>query len=107
MLSLFAILVQGEISVWFICVLGLCNALLWPSIWPLAIDGLGKFTKQGSALLIMGIIGGALTPLLYGSIGDKFSPQQGYWLLVPCYIFILFFVIKGNEIGKKLDEGRA
>lgn len=101
-LSLFAILVQGEMSVWFICVLGLCNALLWPSIWPLAIEGLGKYTKQGSALLIMGIIGGALTPLLYGQISDRFSPQQGYWLLVPCYIFILFFAVKGNKIGKKM-----
>jgi fucose permease len=100
--SVMAILIAGKISVWFICLLGLSNALLWPSIWPLAIDGLGKFTKKGSALLIMGVIGGAITPLLYGYISDKASPQQGYWLLIPCYIFILFFALKGYKMGKNI-----
>lgn len=100
--STLAILIAGKISVWFICLLGLSNALLWPSIWPLAIDGLGKFTKKGSALLIMGVIGGAITPLLYGYISDKASPQQGYWLLIPCYIFILFFALKGYKMGKNI-----
>jgi glucose/galactose transporter len=100
--SVMAILIAGKTSVWFICLLGLSNALLWPSIWPLAIDGLGKFTKKGSALLIMGVIGGAITPLLYGYISDKASPQQGYWLLIPCYIFILFFALKGYKMGKNI-----
>ena len=98
--SLLAIFITGKASVWFISLLGLSNALLWPSIWPLAIDGLGKFTKKGSALLIMGVIGGALTPLLYGYISDIASPQLGYWLLIPCYVFILFFACKGYKIGK-------
>ncbi len=100
--SVMAILIAGKTSVWIICLLGLSNALLWPSIWPLAIDGLGKFTKKGSALLIMGVIGGAITPLLYGYISDKASPQQGYWLLIPCYIFILFFALKGYKMGKNI-----
>ncbi len=100
--SVMAILIAGKTSVWFICLLGLSNALLWPSIWPLAIDGLGKFTKKGSALLIMGVIGGAITPLLYGYISDKASPQQGYWLLIPCYMFILFFALKGYKMGKNI-----
>jgi fucose permease len=78
----------------------LSNALLWPSIWPLALDGLGKFTKKGSALMIMGIAGGAITPLLYGWLSDKTSAQQGYWLLIPCYAFLLFFEAKGSLIGK-------
>ncbi len=98
--SMLAIFIVGKVSVWFICLLGLSNALLWPSIWPLAIDGLGKFTKKGSALLIMGVVGGALTPLFYGYISDKASPQLGYWLLIPCYVFILFFAIKGYKMGK-------
>ena len=98
--AVIAIFITGQFSVWFICLLGLSNALLWPSIWPLAIDGLGKFTKKGSALLIMGVIGGALIPLLYGYISDKASPQQGYWLLIPCYVFILFFACKGYKMGK-------
>jgi MFS transporter, FHS family, L-fucose permease len=55
------------------------------------IDGLGKFTKQGSALLIMGIIGGAVTTLLYGALSDKINPQKAYFTLLPCYLFILFY----------------
>jgi FHS family L-fucose permease-like MFS transporter len=98
--SMMAIIIVDKASVWFICLLGLSNALLWPAIWPLAIDGLGKFTKKASALLIMGVVGGALTPLLYGYISDVASPQIGYWLLVPCYLFILFFAVKGYSIGK-------
>lgn len=98
--SMSAIFTMGKVSVWFICLLGLSNALLWPSIWPLAIDGLGKFIKKGSALLIMGVIGGAVTPLLYGYISDIANPQLGYWLLIPCYVFILFFACKGYKIGK-------
>jgi len=98
--SILAIFITGKASVWFISLLGLSNALLWPSIWPLALDGLGKFTKTGSALLIMGVIGGAITPLLYGYISDIASPQRGYWLLIPCYGFILFFACKGYRMGK-------
>jgi FHS family L-fucose permease-like MFS transporter len=100
-LTLLAIFIAGKTSVWCIALLGIANALLWPSIWPLAIAGLGKFTKQGSALMIMGVIGGALTPLLYGYISDFANPQQAYWVLVPCYLFILFFAIKGHSIGRR------
>lgn len=95
-----AVWVSGAMSVWFICALGLFNALLWPSIWPLSIEGLGPHTKRGSAFLIMGIIGGALTPLMYGYFSDMVSPQQGYWLLIPCYLFIWFFAARGSDIGK-------
>lgn len=99
--SLIAIFVEGKMSVWFIALLGLSNALLWPSIWPLSLDGLGKFTKQGSALLIMGVLGGAVTPLLYGYLSDRFNPQTAYWILPPCYLFLLFFAVKGYKIGKE------
>lgn len=99
-LTLLAIFIIGKPSVWCISLLGIGNALLWPSIWPLAIEGLGKFTKQGSALMIMGVIGGALTPLLYGYISDYANPQQAYWVLIPCYLFILFFAVKGHTIGR-------
>ncbi|HEX5552078.1 MAG TPA: sugar MFS transporter [Chitinophagaceae bacterium] len=99
-ISTMAILVHGRISVWFIVLLGSCNALLWPSIWPLTLDGLGKFTKQGSALLIMGVVGGGVTPLLYGYLSDWYNPQSAYWVLVPCYSFIMFFAVKGYKIGK-------
>jgi FHS family L-fucose permease-like MFS transporter len=71
---------------------------MWPAIWPLSIDGLGRFTKIGSSLLIMGIAGGALLPLLYGRLVDLFNPYQGYWILVPCYFIIFYYALSGHKI---------
>jgi fucose permease len=88
---------SGIVSVIFIGLLGLANALCWPSIWPLAINGLGRFTKQGSSLLIMAIGGGAILPLLYGRLAENYSPQQAYWLVIPGYCCILFYAIKGHK----------
>jgi FHS family L-fucose permease-like MFS transporter len=102
--SMAVLMLPGHASVWAVSLLGLSNALLWPSIWPLALDGLGRFTKQGSALLIMGVVGGALTPLLYGLLSDQFNPQQAYWILLPLYAFILFYASSGYRIGKILSE---
>lgn len=99
--SIAAIFTKGYHSVLFIALLGLANALIWPAIWPLAIDGLGKHTKTGSALLIMAIAGGATLPLIYGKLADHFNTQQAYWICVPCYLVILFFAIWGYKSGKK------
>ncbi len=95
-----AIVTDGTVSVMFIALLGLANALVWPAIWPLAIAGLGRHTKTGSALLIMAIAGGALLPLLYGRLADapSIGPQQAYWILVPCYLFILWYSVKGSRM---------
>lgn len=82
----------------YIALLGFANALVWPAIWPLALDGLGKFTAKGSALLIMGISGGAILPLVYGALAEQFSGQQAYWMMVPCYLFILFYALKWHKI---------
>ena len=88
-------------SVFFVAMVGLANAIVWPSIWPLALDGLGKFTAKGSSLLIMGLAGGALIPLSFGRItlvtGDM---QFAYAICFPCYAFILFYAIKGHKIKK-------
>ena len=94
----FSLLLPFDLSVFFIALLGLANAIMWPAIWPLAIDGLGKFTKIGSSLLIMGIAGGALLPLLYGRLADLFNPTQAYWITVPCYAFILYYALRGHKI---------
>ena len=93
---------HGYISVLFVALLGLANALVWPAIWPLAISGLGKFTKTGSALLIMAIAGGAVFPYLYGNLAeiDFIGYHQAYLLLVPCYLFILFYSVKGYKYSK-------
>lgn len=99
--SLGAILTTGTTSVFFIAILGLANALVWPAIWPLAINGLGKFTKTASALLIVGIAGGALLPKLWASLGESVGLQQAYWIMIPCYLFILYFAISGHKVGLK------
>ncbi len=99
--SLGAIFTNGNTSVFFIAILGLANALVWPAIWPLAINGLGKFTKTASALLIVGISGGALMPVLWGWLGKSIGLQQAYWIMVPCYLFILYFAVSGHKVGLK------
>jgi fucose permease len=86
--SLAALFSGGGISVFFIAILGLANALVWPAIWPLAIHDLGKFIKTGSALLIMAIAGGAILPVAWGYLADRWTSQNAYWILVPCYIVI-------------------
>ncbi len=88
-------------SVFFLAMLGFANALVWPAIWPLALEGLGKYTSMGSALLIMGIAGGALLPLVYGQLADATGDNQlSYWIMLPCYAFILFYALKGHKIKK-------
>lgn len=98
-LSLLVVFTSGYTSVLFIALLGLANALVWPAMWPLAIHGLGKFTKTGSALLIMAIAGGALMPLVYGGLADieSIGPKQAYWILIPSYLFILYYALKGHK----------
>ena len=104
----------GFTSVLFVAALGISNALVWPAVWPLTLAGLGKFTKTGSALLIMAISGGAIIPPLYGRMVDANKHEliiQGlnevdalatastnsYWILIPCYMLILFFALWGHK----------
>ena len=104
--TIIATLTDGYTSILAIAALGFANSIMWPAIWPLAIEGLGRFIKTGSALLIMGIAGGALLPLLYGYLSDleRVGPTQAYWIMVPCYLFILFFAAKGHKIGKQVKS---
>lgn len=95
--ALLALATSGFTSVLCIALLGLANALMWPAIFPLAIAGLGKFTKIGSALLIMGIAGGALLPLLYGRLADSIGTQTAYIIALPCYLYILYYAIAGYK----------
>jgi glucose/galactose transporter len=96
-----ALLTTGYVSVAFVAALGLANALMWPAIWPLAIDGLGKFTERGSAFLIMGIAGGAIIPRIFAILKDHFDFQWIFFvIMLPCYLYILYFATKGHKIGK-------
>lgn len=100
-LVLIAVFTTGYTSVTCIALLGLANSLMWPSIFPLAIAGLGRFTKIGSSLIIMGIAGGAVLPLIYGYFADLYTSSQAYWLLLPCYLFISYYAVYGSKIRTK------
>lgn len=89
------------VTVVFIALLGIANSLMWPSIFPLALEGLGRFTKTGSALLIMAIVGGAVIPLTYGYLSDIFTTQTAYWICVPSYLVILYYSIQGYRLKGK------
>ncbi|HMR82223.1 MAG TPA: sugar MFS transporter [Niabella sp.] len=99
-LSLGVIFLPGKYSILCLALLGFANAPIWPALWPLSIDGLGKYLKTGSALLIVGIAGGAIIPKIWAAISTSTGMQQAFWILVPSYAFILFFALKGNKIGK-------
>jgi FHS family L-fucose permease-like MFS transporter len=88
-------------AVFFVTLLGLANALMWPAIWPLALNNLGKFTKIGSALLIMGIAGGALIPPTYAKLGQSIGFQPALWIMVPIYLFIIYYATVGHKIKSK------
>ncbi|TKB44565.1 sugar MFS transporter [Thalassotalea mangrovi] len=87
-------------SLLLIALLGLANAIVWPAVWPLALSGLGKLTSIGSALLVMGIAGGAFGPLFWGlaSSASDAGQQGAYLVMLPCYLFILFYAVKGYKI---------
>jgi len=89
------------ISIFLVALLGLANALMWPAIWPLAIADLGKFTKMGSSFLVMGIIGGAFLPLLFGYVADIASHQVAYLVCLPAYMYIMYYALLGSKIRTK------
>ncbi len=99
-----ALCTTGYLSVTFIALLGLANSMVYPSIWPLAIRGLGRFTKIGSSLLIVAIGGGAILPLVYGWLAHHYSPQQAYWLVIPCYLCIGYYAQFGHKTGLSLKN---
>ncbi len=113
--SICILMTTGFTSVLFVAALGIANALVWPAVWPLTLDGLGKFTKTASALLIMAIAGGAIIPPFYGRLVDTgkealissgmteakaaaTASNESYWILLPCYAIILFFAVKGHKL---------
>ncbi len=89
---------RANASIFFLNALGFPNALIYAGIWPLSIHGLGKFTQTGSSLLIMGLCGNAILPLIYGYFADSYSLRTAYWVLIPCFLYLLFFAVKGHKI---------
>jgi glucose/galactose transporter len=91
---------QADISLWFIVFLGFANSMIWAGIWPLALNNLGKYLKIGASLLIMGLCGNAILPLFYGYFADHFNLQRGYFILLPCYFYLVFYAFYGHKVRK-------
>lgn len=91
---------RSDISLWFIVLLGFANSMIWAGIWPLALNNLGKYLKIGASLLIMGLCGNAILPLFYGYFADRFGLQQAYFVLLPCYFYLIFYAFHGHKVKK-------
>jgi FHS family L-fucose permease-like MFS transporter len=89
---------SADISIWFVVLLGFANSMIWAGMWPLALDGLGRFTKLGASLMIMGLCGNAILPLFYGYLADIFNVRYAYWVLFPCYLYLVFYAFYGHKI---------
>lgn len=99
--SLTALLTQGYVSVGFVAALGFANAMMWPAIFPLAIRGLGRYTELGSALLIMGIAGGAVLPQIFAHLKNHYDFQSMFCaIMVPCYLYIFYYAVRGHSAGQ-------
>ena len=92
--------IMTDVSIWVVVLLGLANSLVWAGIWPLALDGLGRFTKLGASIMIMGLCGNAIMPLAYGALADAVNVQQAYWVLFPCYLYLVFYAVHGHKIRR-------
>ena len=88
----------ADLSIWMVVLLGFANSLVWAGIWPLALDGLGKFTKVGASILIMGLCGNAILPLFYGYFADVYNVRIAYWVLLPCYLYLVFYAFTGYSL---------
>lgn len=96
--SLMVVLTPPAISIYFVVFMALGCSLMWPAIWPLAMTDLGRFTKAGSSLMVIAIVGGAVIPTLYGFAKDRFGGQNAYWIAVPIFIYILYYALRGHKI---------
>jgi glucose/galactose transporter len=89
---------SADLSIWMVVLLGLANSLVWAGIWPLALDRLGKFTKLGASVMIMGLCGNAIMPLFYGYLADLYNVRVAYWVLFPCYTYLVFYAFRGYRL---------
>lgn len=106
--TLFLVLSSAQYAFYGLLLTSFANSLMWPAIWPLAIADLGRFTKTGSSILVMAIVGGAVIPLIFGFFVDGLKGdlgaatvgnyQSAYWIMMPCYLFILYFALHGHKI---------
>lgn len=89
-----------DISIWFLVLLGFANSMVWAGLWPLALEGLGRFTKLGASIMIMGLCGNAILPLFYGFFADREGVRAAYWVLFPCYLYLMYYAFYGHLVRK-------
>ena len=87
-----------DMSIWVLILLGISNSLMYSTIWPLALNGLGRYTKLGGSILVMGLCGSAVVPVIYGYFSDHYSPRLAYWVLLPCYIYLVYYAYYGYRV---------
>jgi glucose/galactose transporter len=88
----------ADLSIWLLVILGLSNSLMWSAIWPLALNELGRFTKMGGSILIMGLCGSAIVPVIYGYFADTYNPHMAYLILLPCYLYLVYYAYYGYRV---------
>jgi FHS family L-fucose permease-like MFS transporter len=89
---------HGPVAKWAIVSCGLFNSVMWPCIFPLAVKGLGKFTSQGSGILITMVVGGAIVPVIQGFLADKLGYQPSFAIVFCCYAYLVFFALSGYKV---------
>jgi len=89
---------HGHLAMWAIVSCGLFNSVMWPCIFPLSLKGLGRFTSQGSGILVMMVVGGAIIPEVQGFLADKFGYQHSFIIVLLCYGYLIYFALSGHKI---------
>jgi FHS family L-fucose permease-like MFS transporter len=104
LMVLITIFGHGTIAIWAIVSCGLFNSVMWPCIFPLAVKGLGKYTSQGSGILVTMVVGGAIVPELQGLLADHLGYQTSFAIVLCCYLYLAFFALSGYKVHQPRFE---
>lgn len=102
-----AIVGHGPVALWALVSCGLFNSVMWPCIFPMSLEGLGRLTSQASGLLVTMVVGGAVIPEIQGLLADRFGYQRSFLIVLACYLYILFFALYGHKPTRKLEPMRV
>jgi FHS family L-fucose permease-like MFS transporter len=100
-----SMLSTGQVAMWSIILVGFFNSIMFPSIFTLGVAELGPLTGDGSGIMIMAIVGGAIVPLAQGWIADHIGIHHAFFLPVICYLYILFFALSGSKPNSQRHAG--
>ena len=92
-----AVVGHGPVALWALVSCGLFNSVMWPCIFPMSLEGLGRYTSQASGLLVTMVVGGAVVPEIQGLLADRFGYQRSFLVVLACYLYILFFALWGHR----------